>query len=522
MSWFQLSLSKWTLGGIAVLLFLIYDFWKQTFLRRKGIPGPFPYPIVGSTFSVTGGFATDTLKLRKTYGKIFGISMFGRPSIFIADLDMIRETLISRFSVFPNRETLPLKDRPLDQSISSLKGEQWREARNTLTPAFTGNKLRQMDPIINECCDQLVEHLDQLSKDESTIQFKEVFGSYTMDIIAATFFGLKIDSHKNPNDPFVKHAQDAFSITLFSPRVLLVMLTPWICPLMNKLDIGLIPAYIKNFFMKIVKGTIASRESSESKRVDMLQLMMNAHNLGSEEGEDSSSKKKPLSTDAIMANSLVFFLAGYETTNTSLSFTSYLLATNPEVQAKLIEEVDKFTLTRDDVCYDVLKEMEYLDACIKESLRIYPSVAATERENDKGNVIKGLEIPKDVSVTIPIYAIHHDPDLWEEPEQFRPERFNKENQDKIHPMAWLPFGAGPRICIGLRLAMVEMKFALIRILQKYEFKTCSDTEISLLSRVNLHRIYHGLVPVELFYHLDLGRPCHSFLFHTRFLETNLF
>lgn len=101
-----------------------------------------------------------------------------------------------------------------------------------------------------------------------------------------------------------------------------------------------------------------------------------------------------------------------------------------------------------------------------------------DRCNDKGDiVIKGTLIPKGFSIWIPIYAIHHDPEIWEDPEEFRPERFSKENRAYIRPVSWLPFGDGPRSCIGMRLALMEIKFALVRMLQEFKFETCPETEI---------------------------------------------
>ncbi|XP_071830916.1 lithocholate 6-beta-hydroxylase-like [Apostichopus japonicus] len=121
---------------------------------------------------------------------------------------------------------------------------------------------------------------------------------------------------------------------------------------------------------------------------------------------------------------MYFFMAGYETTNTALCLTSYLLATHPEKQDKLFEEVKKFAPRREDVSYKVLSQMEYLDCFVRESLRLFPPISVLDRINDKSDiVIKNLLIPKGFRILVPIYAIHHDPEIWEDPEEFQPERF---------------------------------------------------------------------------------------------------
>merc|ERR1712203_493626 len=107
-----------------------------------------------------------------------------------------------------------------------------------------------------------------------------------------------------------------------------------------------------------------------------------------------------------------------------------------------------------------IREMPYLEACIKETLRLLPPVFRTDRTCVKDWEEDGLFIPKGMSISIPVFVIHHDPSIWSEPETFRPERFLKDEESSIQACSWLPFGGGPRQCIGERFAMVEMKIAM--------------------------------------------------------------
>lgn len=484
------------LGGICFGLFLVLDSWNKTYHRRNGVPGPRPLPILGNMLDFGEGFAENMCNMRDQYGKVFGLNFASTNSLVVGDLAMLQEILISRFSAFPNHPKIPVEEKPMDSAINNLRDNHWRVVRNTLSPAFSSKKMKQMNPLIKDCCDQLLQNVEEQRSKGTVLQFKSLYGSYSMDVIASTFFGLKVNSQKNPNDPFVKNAKKCFEGSFFSIRLLAVFLLPWLGPVFDLLDIGIFDKEVKVFFHSVTSKVVKARQNGEG-RLDMLQLMLNAHKTelegekgkqdDDEDDEDEmvtlndetapSIQKQPFTIDAIMANSMMFFLAGYETTNACLCFSSYLLATHPEMQERLIEEVDKFCPSEESVCYEVFSKMEYLDAFVRESLRIYPPVATADRRCDNTTTVNNYKIGKGTNIMIPIYAIHHDPDVWDNPEEFRPERFSKENLPNIHPAAWLPFGVGPRKCLGLRLALMEIKFALIRMLQKYRFETCEETEI---------------------------------------------
>ncbi|XP_071822488.1 cytochrome P450 3A13-like isoform X1 [Apostichopus japonicus] len=492
MAVYELLTNSTTLAlvGSLVAIYIATDFWKKLYFVRNGIPGPIPLPVIGTLFSFLKGQTSDMIAKREKYGKVYGLSL-GKNLFCIHDLDMLQEIMISKFSSFPNHAEAPFKDRPLDAAVSNARDAHWKAVRSTLSPAFTASKLKQINNLINECCDRLLKNFEEQQGKEGGIQCKDLFGSYSMEVVASVFFGIQVDSQGNPDDPFVKHAKDAFSFSIYNLKLILVLLVPGVGKLYDLFDVSITNPKIKKFFLGVIAKALELRDKGEVKRMDILQLMADSHRVEStenEEAEDSlidqgavaslSEKKVALSTDEIMANAFIFFLAGYETTNSALCFTAYLLATNPEKQDQLFEEVKMFAPSREELTYEVLSQMEYLDCFVRESLRLYPPAAGLERYNDKGDIIiKDLLIPEGFQVYVPVYAIHHDPEIWDNPEEFRPERFNKENRSKIHPVSWLPFGDGPRACLGVRLAMMEIKFAVVRLLQEFKIETCPETEI---------------------------------------------
>uniref|UniRef100_A0A8C8Z482 unspecific monooxygenase n=1 Tax=Prolemur simus TaxID=1328070 RepID=A0A8C8Z482_PROSS len=136
--------------------------------------------------------------------------------------------------------------------------------------------------------------------------------------------------------------------------------------------------------------------------------------------------------------------------------------------------------------YDAVVQLEYLDMVVNETLRLFPIAGRIQRVCKKDVEIKGLFIPKGVVVIIPTHVLHWDPKYWPEPKEFRPERFSKNNKDNIDPYLYLPFGVGPRNCIGMRFALISIKLAIVKILQNFSFKPCKETQVSKISNMLIH------------------------------------
>ena len=214
-------------------------------------------------------------------------------------------------------------------------------------------------------------------------------------------------------------------------------------------------------------SAIKHREESGEKREDFLQLMLEARNgqLKADELGDLSIFEKEarlkdfpmkqdkviLTDDVIVAQSILFILAGFDTTQSLLLFALYELAVCPHVQEKLVNEVRK---AKNDFggkfTYENINELEYLDKVVNETLRKYPPVPRLERLTMADYKVPDsqLIIPKGILVCVPTYGIQHDEKYYPDPEVFDPERFSTEEKNKRHPMAFQPFGHGPRNCIG--------------------------------------------------------------------------
>uniref|UniRef100_A0A3P9C2B8 unspecific monooxygenase n=1 Tax=Maylandia zebra TaxID=106582 RepID=A0A3P9C2B8_9CICH len=332
----------------------------------------------------------------------------------------------------------------------------------------------QMFDIMKQHSAVLISSMKKKADKDEPLELKEFFGPYSMDVVTSTAFSVDIDSLNNPSDPFVTNIKKMLKFDLFSPIVLTIAFFPFMIPILEKLEFSFFPASVTDFFYAALQKIKIDRETSKQKtRVDFLQLMIDSQQ------NNNSKQDKGLTDHEILSQAMTFLFAGYETTSSSLTFLSYNLATNPQVMKKLQEEVDATFPNKAPIQYQELMQMEYLDCVINESLRLFPIASRLERVAKASVEINGFVIPKGMVVMVPTWPMHRDPEIWPEPEKFKPERFSKENKETIDPYSYMPFGAGPRNCIGMRFALVVMKLAIVEILQRYSFSVCKETEIPI-------------------------------------------
>ncbi|CAH7275343.1 LOC101831958 [Phodopus roborovskii] len=450
----------------------VYSTYSHGTFKKLGIPGPKPLPLFGTTFNYRYGTWKFDEDCYKKYGKIWGFYDGRKPVLAITDPEIIKTVLVKEcYSIFTNRRFFgPVGF--MKKSITISEDEEWKRLRTLLSPTFTSGKLKEMFPIIGQYGDTLVKNLRREEEKGNPINTKDILGAYSMDVITGTSFGVNVDSLNNPDDPFVQKAKKILKFKYFDPFILSIILFPFLTPIYELLNISIFPRQSTNFFKKFVTTMKKDRlDSNQKTRMDFFQLMMNTQN-----SKDKESPKA-LSDLEMAAQTIIFIFAGYEATSTSISFLLYELATHPDMQKKLQDEIDRALPNKAPVTYEALMDMEYLDMVVNETLRLYPIANRLERISKKDVEINGVFIPKGTVVMVPIYPLHRGPEHWPEPEEFRPERFSKENKDRINPYVYMPFGNGPRNCIGMRFALISMKLAVIRILQNFTLQTCEQTEI---------------------------------------------
>ncbi|XP_046693295.1 cytochrome P450 3A27-like isoform X2 [Silurus meridionalis] len=480
--WWSFSAETWALILILISLILLYGYWPYGLFKRLGVPGPKPVPFLGTMLQYRKGIHHFDMECFQKYGKIWGIYEARRPILCVLDTDIIKTVLIKEcYSLFTNRRKFPLSG-PLYDAVTTAEDEDWRRIRGVLSPSFTSGRLKEMFGIMKSHSHTLVENLKKTSERGESADIKEFFGPYSLDVVTNTAFGVNIESLNNPNHPFVDNIKKLLDLNVFNPLFLATALFPFVTPLLEQMNISIFPTAVTNFFYTSLQKVKSERlAQAHKRRVDFLQLMIDSqkdsNNLNSK--ERNKVMTEGLNDHEILSQSLVFIFAGYETSNKTLSFLFYNLASNPETMKKLQEEIDETFPNEAAVDYDMMMNMDYLDAALNESLRLYPVIFRLQRVCKKTVRINSLTIPKNTVIVIPTYTLHRDPEYWTDPDTFNPERFTQENKENIEQYAYMPFGLGPRNCIGMRFALVIIKLAVVEILQRFNISLSEETKVPL-------------------------------------------
>ncbi|XP_075214499.1 putative cytochrome P450 6a17 [Lycorma delicatula] len=460
---------------------------------------------------------------KKLKGEKFGgYFQFFTPAIMIRDTELINHVLIKDFTHFENRG--PPQEKTIDifgLAISNLCGDEWRAARHKLTPTFTSGKLKMMFEPIKKCSEEGVLFLKDKTGQE--IDARDLMGKFMLKIIANVAFGLTIDTFNEKeamHNEFIK-----LTSKFFKPSKLMVLKFGVISsfPKIRKIfKFHMISEDINNFFLKLTKDILKFREEMGTRKNDFIQLMINEKkkeqglfhheknpiSCDEYENEDKELldqlKNIPTSSDKwstssemfteefIAAQTFLFISGGSETTAATLSFVLYELAVNQDVQKKLKKEITNI-LSSHEFNYQSIKKMVYLEQVINETLRLHTIAPVLGRSCTKEYKIPGTNVilEKGTIVMIPAGSLQKDPQYFPDPLKFNPDRF--EDMEAVPKGVFFPFGSGPRICIAMRLAMLEMKIILTTLLFNYTIILSEKTKLPLKIMKN-----------SLFNHIDGG------------------
>ncbi|XP_049815179.1 cytochrome P450 6k1-like isoform X2 [Schistocerca nitens] len=484
-SWFTELLVVVSLAVVAVYVWFShsYKYWQ-----KKGVPylePQFPFGNVYESFVGKRSMPMDvTDAYRKLKGNRFGgMYFFNRPSLVIVDPDLIRTILVKDFWKFQDRGIQVDESEPLARHLFLLGGNKWRRLRVKLTPTFTSGKMRMMFQTMVDCGREMADILEEPASRGEVMEMREIGARYATDIIASVAFGIEVNCQRNPEAAFRQWGRKIFQPSLLATiNAVVNAINP---RLISFLKLRNNATEISHYFRKMVRDTVAYREENNVTRNDFMQLLIQLKNNGCvdsdkpgvQKGDDEDDTWK-LSIDDVAAQAFVFFAAGFETSSTTISFALHELAHHSDIQKRLQEEIDSVLKQSDgQITYDAINSMHYLDKVVSETLRKYPPVVILNRECNTEYKIPGTDIvlDKGTKILIPAYGLHHDPEYFPDPERFDPERFSEEQKAQRHPYVYLPFGEGPRICIGMRFGLLQTKVGLTHILAKYNIEPCEKT-----------------------------------------------
>ncbi|KAL7302463.1 hypothetical protein TKK_0005111 [Trichogramma kaykai] len=469
-------------GLIAFVTFAFYAIVNQfTYWKRRKIPHIKPIPLIGNNGPVLLRLVPFPDHSKMLYAhhpgaRYFGMFDFRNPTIVVKDPELLKDIFVKNFDHFTDHVAFVSEemDPIVGKNLFSLKGQRWRELRNTLSPSFTTSRMKAMFELIVECSNHFTDYFVQHPELAEEFEAKSAFTRYTSDVIATSAFGIEVNSMKNPDNEFFKNGQ---SFTSFPVTWIIKILFMTILPkLMRQTGATFLPKSTDLFFKSLINESVKMRLERGIVRQDMIHLLCRAMVK-----KDDESR---VTMDDLVAQSVIFFLAGFETTSSLICFVCHELAVNPEIQERLRAEVDAHYGEYDRrITYDSLVGMKYLDMVMSETLRKYPGAPLTNRVCTKDydfppamDGCPGYRMKKGQALVIPVYGFHTDPRYFPEPEKFDPERFSPENKVKIDPYTYLPFGIGPRECIGKRFALMETKIIVINVLKKFVIKFTEKSE----------------------------------------------
>lgn len=335
-----------------------YAYWSD-----RGMPHDTPKFFMGNliglgkTKSLTEIVRYYYVKYQNSGVPFVGFFVFFRPTAFIIDLDLVKNILVKDFHYFCERDLYyNEKDDPLSANLLNLEGIKWKALRHKLTPTFTAGKIKLMFPTVVAVSEELCETLiDEICADH-VVDVKDLVSRYTVDVIGKCAFGIECNSLKNPQVEFRKHIKK-FTKEMQKDSIMRVLALNY-PNVARKLGITLTPKYIANFFINTVKDTVEYREHNNVERKDFMDLLIALKNNGDKDVGN-------LTLTEVASQAFIFFLAGFDTSSTTISFCLYELALNEDIQNKTREEI--FTVLRKhngEITYECLNEMVYLEQVV--------------------------------------------------------------------------------------------------------------------------------------------------------------
>ncbi|GMR45274.1 hypothetical protein PMAYCL1PPCAC_15469, partial [Pristionchus mayeri] len=452
--------------------------------KIRGIPGPEPELMLGNLRDIWDYYKPRSIVLRdwsKQFGKVYGFFEGQRPIIVVSDFDTINEIVVKKFDHFYARARFILqerKDGPHTRIIEA-RGPHWKRLRALGSMAFTNKSLRN---ILSTVEDSATTMVDGMGRNKGEINTLEFFQEYTLDVICKVALGMR--EVKMFDNKYLASCRQIFYRPLRHPLTVLPALFPLAVDEIRCLFllISKVPALKSPFvvLLEMLQRNVVERKAArvrgEKSSGDFIDLFLDAEVDVSEVqfGEESDTSRK-LSSEEIIGQCMIFLLAGFDTTSNSLAYTTHFLANHPEVQKRIIDEVDSFLLENEIIEVERLNQLPYMEAVIKESLRHYPlGTVAVTRECTKACEINGTKFEVGDQIQTDTWTMHMDESVWgEDAKEFRPERWLEES-DRPRS-AFQSFGEGPRICLGMRLAYMEEKLALIKLLSRFTIEKTANT-----------------------------------------------
>lgn len=478
------TLSLTTVSTALLLIYFYIKYHIYTYWSRNGIwqyPSTVPFglawPLLWDRQHMGDFFKQLYLQMCAERRTVAGFYLLSKPQLMITDPEDIKHILATDFSHFRDRGIWCDEEiDPLSGSLLSLPGDRWKRIRSKLSPFFTPNRMKTIFPTMESCGSTLIEVTGEYSDQNECFDMRDLIWRFTSTVLGSCVFGYECNTMRDPNDEVKLVGKDIFEPTKFA-----AMKRPFFFLMPNILKYLRISSnskFVTDFFMNLVHRTIDYRTKNNVNRNDFMQILVDLRQKDND--KDSKTSNDGLTVNEIAAQCWVFFAGGFETAATLVTFCLFELSRNKEVQDKLREEVLQVLKKHDGkFTYESINDLKYTEKVIKETLRKYPPLPFLNRACTKAYTLPNSNVclREGDAVVISVYGIQRDPEYYPDPEKFDPDRFNEGVH--INPYTYLPFGEGPRNCIGLRMGMIQGKYTIALLISKFMFTFNEKTQLPL-------------------------------------------
>ncbi|XP_031501316.1 cytochrome P450 72A397-like [Nymphaea colorata] len=395
------------------------------------------------------------------HGRI-SLTWFGKtPQLILQDPEMVKEVLSNKFGHF-SKAPQPAQVKMLAWGLANLNGEQWAVQRRRISPVFHLEKLKGMLPSFSTSCSELVQRWEKSISPKGSCELDvwNELQNLTGDVISRTAFGSNYDEGKQ----IFQMQKEQAELVIQAIRRIYIPGSRFLPTKENKRQ-----KELNRKVISLLNNIIEKREKEMqlgiAKNDDLLGILLESNKSHREHGDKGMTRKE------VIEECKLFYFAGQETTSVLLTWTMVLLSMYPSWQMHAREEVLQ-VCGKNIPSFDSLSHLKTVTMILNEVLRLYPPATFIVRYTYKTVKLGDLILPEGVRLILPLLLIHHDHKLWgDDAEEFKPERFSEgiANASK-NQLAFLPFGWGPRICIGQTFALIEAKMALAMILQRFSFE----------------------------------------------------
>ena len=446
--------------------------------RRALPPGPPEPPVIGQSLR----YVRDPVGIMwesAAYGDL--TTMSTRPALvyLVTHPELIRDLFVTNHLKVGRGRNTEILQYLMGQGLVTSDGALHLRQRRLMQPQFHQRRVAGYARIMSD----YAHRHQQRWPDQGRIDLAAEMGDLTLRIAVKTLFDLELTDDVRRIGNAFSLSNDYVAARGNQPSRLRQLLHRLPVPFTRRFQRAL--AYLD----RTVYGLIEQRRQSGAYGDDLLSMLLQARD------EDAANPADAVMTDAQLRDEVItLFVAGYETTATALTWTGYLLGAHPEIQTRLHQELDD-TLAGRPAALDDLPNLPYTDRVVTEAMRLYPPIWTTGRMAFQDFDLGGWRIPAGAILTAPQLIVHRDPRWYDEPQQFRPDRWTPAFRENLPRFAYFPFGGGPRVCIGEGFAAMEARLLLATIAQRWQLTHDPQHQIRLLPRISLRS--QGGMPMHL-------------------------